>query len=164
MDACQNLWVKKIGIYSLKNVGCLGNDKLAGNYNKSHDEAKREGYHGSDTVGLSFSSCTKTELSKFNVIDINSKDGDAIGIQNIFSTESLISKGNIEDIKAGKLIRGEWKGEDYYGNLVEYSGKKPNYIPSSIGILIDKGCKTSVFKTSIQDLKSCGKEEKILRK
>lgn len=163
-DAINNLVLKKSRLDGLTNTGCLGNDQIIGNYEKSHDMANRKGYFGANSTGVNISYCSSVKIKKCGFSDIFAKDGDAMGINVIFKSDVTIEKCEINDIKAGTLVGGKWKGKDYYGDSVKYKDiKMPNQNPRSIGIRIEKDSLVDLDDVKIWDLKSPAKPIKILR-
>lgn len=162
-DALNNLFLKKCSFHGLFNSGALGNDKKAGNYLKSHDQAKRNGYFGSDATGINISYCSDVNISHSEFEELFAKHGNAIGINIIFKSDVSIHGCSIKNIKAGTLNNRKWIGEDYNGNDINYSDNLPNKIPISVGIRIEKDCVVDLDKVSIHDLRSPREPIKILR-
>ena len=170
-DALNNLFLKKCSFHGLFNSGVLGNDKKAGNYLKSHDQAKRNGYFGSDATGINISYCSDVNISHCSDVNIShgkfeelfAKHGNATGINIIFKSDVSIHGCSIKNIKAGTLNNRKWIGEDYDGNNVTYSDTLPNKIPISIGIRIEKDCVVDLDKIHISDLRSPREPIKVLR-
>lgn len=162
-DALNNLLVKKCSLQGITNVAVLGNDKLAGNYLKSHDAAKRNGFFGDDATGVNISYCSNVTFSRCRFDKIIAKHGNATGINIIFQSDVSIHKCLIEDIKAGTLKDRKWKGEDYSGGTIMYSETLPNKIPIAIGIRIEKNCIVDLDKVNIHNLRSPREPIKVLR-
>jgi hypothetical protein len=162
-DALNNLFLRKCKLDKIVNTAVLGNDKLAGNYLRSHDAAKRNGYFGADATGVNISYCSDTKLSRCDFRHILAKHGNAIGVNVIFNSDVSIQKCLIENIKAGTLKDRKWKGEDYSGQTLVYSEILPNKIPIAIGIRIEKDCVVDLDKVKIHDLRSPREPIKILR-
>lgn len=132
LDGVKNAELYKCSCYGITNYGRLGNEKLAGAYAVSHDQQKREGYHGTACMGYVFSYCSKVELLKSLVCDIVSKHGDATGVKIINDSQDIdLYKCQINGVKAGSK-----KGVNYYGEYVEYTDDLPNSMPDAIGVEI----------------------------
>ena len=162
-DALENVYMKKCSFENVTNHGYLGNDKLLGNYSRSHDEAKRNGYFGADSTGINVSYCSDVKISKCDFSGVHSKHGNAIGLNVIFESDVTLNKCKFEDIKAGTLEGKNWKGIDYSGETVKYSDGSPNKIPRSIGIFIEKKSVVEMDSTDIRDLRSPSSDIKIFK-
>jgi hypothetical protein len=163
-DAVNNLVLEKCSFKKIKNYGRLGNDKAAGNYSRSHDEAKRDGYHGTNVTGINLSCCSNVLLKKIFGYGLFSKNGEAIGLNVIFNSENVkIDEMSFKNIKAGKLYRGKWEGDSYSGKYISYTGNAPNFVPIAIGIRTEKKSIVDMKDVHICDLKSCAEPIKILK-
>lgn len=163
LEAIYNLLVKKCKIENITNVGFLGNDEIIGHYQRSHDQAIRPGYFGTDSTGINISNCIGTEITKTEITKINSRNGNAIGINIMFQSDLEIEKTNIYHIRAGHLTSDKkWRGEDCYGEMTKYAEEMPNKIPRAIGIQIEKS-QVEIENVEISDLHSPAKPVKVLR-
>jgi len=163
-DAVENLLLKKCSFKKILNFSHLGNDKLDGHYLKSHDEAKRNGYHGASTIGINISCCSNVFLYKIFGYELFSKNGEALGMNIIFNSNNIsLNEVILKNIKAGKLRNGKWEGNNYYDEHVIYKGNLPNPIPIAIGIRTEKGAIIDMKDVSINDLRSCADPIKILK-
>jgi len=163
-DAIDNLVLEKCSYNKIENYACLGNDKAAGHYKFSHDGSAVSGYTGSGTTGINISYCSNVDISKLKGDKLFSKNGDAIGINVIFNSKDVkLKKVTLNNIKAGNLYKGEWKGESYWNTYVEYTNTLPNKKPQSIGIRYENNAIVGLRDVCISDLHSCEKPVKILK-
>lgn len=163
-DALDNLVLEKCSFHKLKNYGCLGNDVAAGHYQKSHDASKRNGYSGCDVVGLNISYCSDVQLYKFHGDKLFSKDGNATGINIMFESSNVkIDEIILHNLKAGTFKNGKWRGENYFGQTVEYQNELPNKKPIAVGIKYQNGSVTDMKDVSVKDMRSCEDPIKILK-
>lgn len=163
-DAIDNLNLEKCSYYKIKNYGCLGNDKAAGNYSKSHDASKIKGYTGAGSCGISISYCSNVDIYKFKGSKLYSRNGDSIGLNVIFNSKDVkLNNLCLHNIKAGNLRKGRWEGEDYWEKYVEYSNTLPNKKPQSIGIRYENNSIIGFKEVHIHDLHSCETPVKIMK-
>ena len=161
-DAIDNLVIEKCSFYKVKNFARMGCDFK----NCKMDEvSKRNGhYPGASTTGLNLAYCSDVLIRNFRGKRIFSKDGDAIAIRAMFSSEGVrLDEVELSDIKAGTLYRGEWIGKSYTGKKVPYTDELPNRRPQAVGIKYDNNAIVDMKDVEIHDLKSCEQEEKILK-
>lgn len=159
-DGVDNMTISNCSMSNLLNYGRLGNEVLDGKYSTSHDQQKRPGYNGSDTIGASFSYCKNLDLYVFDFENIKAANGDSIAISMINKTKCVCMNDiEINGVYAGTFLNDEWKGEDYYGKFVDYTPRYPNPVPNSVGIYLSEDSKRiKLKKRRIKNLEACGCE------
>lgn len=131
-DGLKNLEINNSKIDNIRNSGLLGNDLLSGNKGTSHDESLRTGYCGSTVTGINLSFCEKVKTTNSDLLNLNSDNGDCIGINILFSCKDVMLESiRLKHFKAGNKER---KGYNYYGKLVDFTDTLPNKIPQVICI------------------------------
>lgn len=162
-DGVDNLNMYKCKLDNLVNYGRLGNEELDGAYVISHDQQKRAGYCGCESIAINFSYCKNVNMYENSIHDVLSANGDAVGVNIINKSKCLqIDEIQIKGLYAGTIHDGKWEGEDYRGNYVPYEAGLPNSIPNAIGIHVSKDTKeVHIEKRRICDLDAPGCEVPI---
>ena len=158
-DCCDNISLDNVGAYDLQNFAFLGNEDYCGNYKTSHDGQNTLGYPGTSAIGMNFSYCRYIECRDVFVKNIQSSNGEAVGIRFKNSCNNIfIDDVHINNISAGIKVdnqRNYWRGTNYYGNQVHYTSDLPNLPPSAIGIKISNDSyKIKVKRRKIRNLEA----------
>lgn len=152
------LEMKKCCLYNVKNKGFLGNETISPSL-KAQDDTY---YLGAQSIGVSVSYCVDVVIYKFKLKKIKSRNGDITGIYNMNQSKKVkIDEVQIYKLKSGKYIDGEWRGINYYGDLVTFRKMKKNKVPQSVGIYVCKDCDVELGCLEIHKLCSPKRAEKI---
>ena len=162
-DALNTLVLHKCFIHSIENLGFLGNDVFAGHYEKCHDQAKRNGYFGSDSTGLSFSYCSNVNVSKTAIKKITSNNGNACGYYVVYNSNVNVFDSIVKSIYAGIFAKDSCIGTNYYGNNVQFTNTLPNKMPKAMGAYVGKDSEIKFKHTVFEKLNSCEDPVKIYK-
>jgi len=136
VDGVKDASFKKVYIHCISNQAPMGNHILCGKYMKSHDEQTQKGYSGGDIKAVCVSMCKNLDFKNIHIDGLKSLNGIASGFDIDNSCKSInIYCAKIGAIHAGtRDCKGRWRGKNYYGKYMPYTGALPNLMPTSYGI------------------------------